>query len=150
MNEKVDYLLDLCVGQQKHIDALNEALTIASQETGMEGKRSVLGEPEYHQTINKLLKQIDKQAKWLDARRDEVSVLQNALKEKGDSRKKHILKTQEQLKMIELLIAFIKQTPESDVKISDSFINSLIEDYCKDNEEVKWEQHLKYDVNVPF
>lgn len=87
--EKIDLLLDICVTQRDGIDRLVDMLDAAKTETGMEGKRSVLENPAYQETIKQLLKQVDKQTKWLEQRKDEVTNLHRALEEKGVSRDKY-------------------------------------------------------------
>jgi hypothetical protein len=79
MGEKTDYLLDHCVIYDKMLCEI-------AVENGLEGSKSRLyrhfnGAPEFQLTIERLLKQIDKQDKWLKKRKEEVTVLTNAITE---------------------------------------------------------------------
>lgn len=71
-----NFLLQLCVEQRDKLES-------AKQENGMdESVLTVDGEiPEHQKTIVRLVRHIDKQDKWLKKRKEEVSVLTNALTE---------------------------------------------------------------------
>ncbi len=103
MNARVEFLLDQCINQNETIKTLRDMIREAAKENGMEGIRSVLPNPEYQNTIAKLLRQIDKQVKWLDKRKEEVSILQNSIREHKDSRDRYKQKFANAQKTIEEL-----------------------------------------------
>lgn len=74
--EMIDFLLETCV-------MLQSKITAARQENGFEDSVLNVGgeEPEYQKTVNRLLAQIDRQDKWLRKRREEVTILQNRIRE---------------------------------------------------------------------
>jgi hypothetical protein len=71
-----DFLLEICITQQEKLNAVKN-------ENGMEDSvLTVNGKvPEFQLTIDRLMKQIEKQDKWLKERKEEVTTLMNALTE---------------------------------------------------------------------
>lgn len=95
MASKVEHLVDLIIDQKLEIERLRSIIQTAINENGL-GMTALEKEygirPQYQDTIEKLLRQIDKQQKWLEKRKAEITALQNSIANERNKRKLDLAK----------------------------------------------------------
>lgn len=84
MTGQIEFLLEVCVTQRKAMLRLRNVIDQAVKESGFDPTESVLEtetgqSPQHRVTIAKLMRQIDKQNRWLEKRRVEVAELQQVI-----------------------------------------------------------------------